>query len=48
MTAGITLGLDTLGAFLPYMPFHYLLFEKIRIPAIVLTSGNIAEEPIII
>ena len=29
------------------MPFHYLLFHGIDIPAIVLTSGNISEEPII-
>ena len=48
MAPGITLGLDTLGSFLPYMPMQYLLFEKLGLPAIVLTSGNIAEEPIII
>jgi hydrogenase maturation protein HypF len=48
LVSGITLNLNTLGVFLPYMPFHYLLFEKLRIPAIVLTSGNIADEPIII
>ena len=48
LASGVTLGLDTLGAFLPYMPIHYLLFEKLNIPAMVLTSGNIAEEPIII
>ncbi|HLO61055.1 MAG TPA: carbamoyltransferase HypF [Bacteroidales bacterium] len=48
MCHGIGKGLDTLGAFLPYMPFHYLLFEKLTTPAIVLTSGNLADEPIII
>jgi len=47
MPDGITLGLDTIGAFLPYMAFHYLLFEKLAIPAIVLTSGNISDEPVI-
>jgi len=41
-------GLNTIGAMLPYMPFHYLLFEKLNTPAIVLTSGNISDEPIII
>jgi hydrogenase maturation protein HypF len=41
-------GLGTIGAMLPYMPFHYLLFEKLKTDAIVLTSGNISEEPIII
>lgn len=48
LASGVTLDLNTLGAFLPYMPVHYLLFERLDIPALVLTSGNIAEEPIII
>ncbi|MBN2348757.1 MAG: carbamoyltransferase HypF [Bacteroidales bacterium] len=39
---------NTIGAFLPYMPIHYLLFEKLKTTAIVLTSGNISDEPIII
>ncbi len=33
---------------LPYMPFHYVLFEQMKTRVIVLTSGNLAEEPIII
>ena len=41
-------GLDTLGVVLPYMPFHYLLFEKLKTPAIVLTSGNLSDEPVLI
>jgi hydrogenase maturation protein HypF len=41
-------GLGTTGAMLPYMPFHHILFSGITTPAIVLTSGNISEEPIII
>ncbi|MBN1759690.1 MAG: carbamoyltransferase HypF [Chitinispirillaceae bacterium] len=40
--------LSTVGAMLPYMPFHHLLFEKTALPAIVMTSGNISEEPIVI
>jgi len=44
----ISLGIDTLGAFLPYMPWHHLFFRETEIRAIVLTSGNLAEEPIII
>jgi hydrogenase maturation protein HypF len=41
-------GFHTTGAMLPYMPFHYLLFENLETPAIVLTSGNISDEPILI
>jgi len=41
-------GLGTLGVMLPYMPFHYLFFEKLKTDLIVLTSGNISDEPIII
>ncbi len=44
----VSVGFDTLGAMLPYMPFHYLLFSKLNTPVIVLTSGNIPDEPIII
>jgi len=44
----VTVGFDTIGAMLPYMPIHYLMFEKLKTPAIVLTSGNISDAPIII
>ncbi len=40
-------GLGTIGAMLPYMPVHYLLFRKLQSPVVVLTSGNISDEPII-
>jgi hydrogenase maturation protein HypF len=33
---------------LPYMAFHYMLFWILRTPAIVLTSGNLSDEPIVI
>ena len=33
---------------LPYMPFHTLLFEMLDTPAIVLTSGNLSDEPILL
>jgi hydrogenase maturation protein HypF len=40
-------GIGTVGALLPYMPFHYMLFRKLKTCAVVLTSGNISDEPII-
>ena len=48
ITRGIADGLSTLGVMLPYMPFHHLLFEELDTPAVVMTSGNLAEEPILI
>lgn len=48
ITPGIADGLSSLGVMLPYMPFHYLLFREIDIPALVLTSGNFSDEPILI
>ena len=48
LSSGIADGLSTLGVMLPYMPFHYLLFEKLETPALVMTSGNFSEEPILI
>ncbi|MCK4749371.1 MAG: carbamoyltransferase HypF, partial [Bacteroidales bacterium] len=48
ITKGIADGLSTLGVMLPYMPFHHQLFEHIDTPAVVMTSGNFSEEPILI
>ena len=45
---GVTNGLNKVGVMLPYMPFHYLLFKQLKSRYIVLTSGNISDEPIII
>lgn len=44
----VSSGLRTIGCMLPYMPFHYQLFELMKTPVIVLTSGNLSDEPIII
>ncbi|MEG1585884.1 MAG: carbamoyltransferase HypF [Bacteroidales bacterium] len=41
-------GLNTIGVLLPYLPAHYLLFEKLSTDALVFTSGNLSDEPIII
>lgn len=44
----VSRGLNTTGVMLPYMPFHHQLFEELKIDVLVMTSGNIADEPVII
>jgi len=39
-------GNNTLGVMLPYTPLHYLLFGD-SFSALVMTSGNVSEEPIV-
>jgi len=48
LAPSVSNGFTTIGTMLPYMPFHYLLFGQLKTRVIVLTSGNLAEEPIII
>lgn len=48
LAASVSIGLHTVGAMLPYMPFHHMLFDRLQIPALVLTSGNTSDEPIVI
>ncbi len=43
---GVSNGFHTIGAMLPYLPMHYLLFKQIRTP-LICTSGNLSDEPII-
>lgn len=47
LAPSVSNGLNTTGAMLPYMPFHYQLFRLLETPVIVMTSGNISEEPVI-
>ena len=47
LAPSVSSGLNTVGAMLPHMPVHYMLFRYISTPAVVLTSGNLSDEPII-
>jgi len=47
LASAVSDGLNTIGAMLPYMPVHYMLFRVLKTPVVVLTSGNISDEPII-
>lgn len=48
LAEGINPGMQTLGCMLPYMPIHYDWFEQLKMPALVMTSGNISDLPIAI
>lgn len=37
-----------LGLMLPYTPIHHLLFQWLDVPALVMTSGNLSDEPLVI
>ncbi len=53
LSGGIAPGGNTVGVMLPYTPLHYLLFgdspeTEAEFAALVMTSGNLSEEPIVV
>lgn len=48
LSEGINHGLHTLGCMLPYMPVHYHWFEFLCTDALVVTSGNLSDIPVLI
>jgi hydrogenase maturation protein HypF len=40
-------GINTFGFMLPYTPLHHLIFSEGKLNALIMTSGNISDEPLI-
>ncbi len=47
LSAMISPELDSVGVMLPYTGMHYLIFDSTSDPALIMTSANAANEPII-
>ena len=47
LAKAVSNGLSSIGAMLPYMPFHHMMFRYLETPAVVLTSGNLSDDPVI-
>ncbi len=47
LAESINNGLGELGVLFPYTPLHFLIFEEIDMPALVFTSANLSDEPIL-
>jgi hydrogenase maturation protein HypF len=48
LSESIAPGLHNVGVMLPYTGLHYMLFDKVKEPAFVMTSANPPNEPIVI
>jgi hydrogenase maturation protein HypF len=47
LSHSISPGLNSVGVMLPYTGMHYLIFDSISEPALIMTSANAPNEPII-
>jgi hydrogenase maturation protein HypF len=47
ISSGVSGKLNTVGAILPYLPFHHLLFDRLKLHALVFTSANTSGDPIV-
>lgn len=47
IAASAAAGVNTFGFMLPYTPLHYLLFAEKKFDCLIMTSGNISDEPLI-
>lgn len=48
VASSVAPGVGWLGIFLPYAPLQHLIFSDSRVRALVMTSANLSEEPIVI
>jgi len=47
IAASVAAGVSTFGVMLPYAPLHYLLFAEKKFDYLIMTSGNVSDEPLI-